>query len=308
MPSALSPNKFPALEEALGSLHFADASPSSSLPVTVRAASPAPVSASTAPRPRRAWHFTAISVGAVLAVIALWQLTGSLKWIDPLLLPPPSEIWASTLELLETGYRQVPLWQHFSVSVLRASAAFVAAIASGIPVGLAMGLSPGFNAVLNPFVQFLRPLPKIALIPLTVVWFGIGEGSKFFLIFISCFLTVVVGAAAAVSSVSQGRIRAARVLGASRRQIYTHVVLPNAAPELFTAVRLAIGIGWTSLIAAEMVAATSGLGWMVMNAGSYLRTDVVMLGIVLLGVTGYLFDFVLVLLQRATVPWAGKDI
>ena len=170
-----------------------------------------------------------------------------------------------------------------------------------------MGLSPGFNAVLNPFVQFLRPLPKIALIPLTVVWFGIGEGSKFFLIFISCFLTVVVGAAAAVGSVSQGRIRAARVLGANRRQIYTHVVLPNAAPELFTSVRLAVGIGWTSLIAAEMVAATSGLGWMVMNAGTYLRTDVVMLGIVLLGLTGYLFDLALVLAQRATVPWAGRD-
>ena len=126
-------------------------------------------------------------------------------------------------------------------------------------------------------------------------------------LFIACFLTVVVGAAAAVGGVSQGRIRAARVLGASRRQIYTHVVLPNAAPELFTSVRLAVGIGWTSLIAAEMVAATSGLGWMVMNAGTYLRTDVVMLGIVLLGLTGYLFDLALVLAQRATVPWAGRD-
>jgi taurine transport system permease protein len=185
--------------------------------------------------------------------------------------------------------------------------AFAVAIVIGVPIGLSMGLSPVVNALLNPFVQFLRPLPKIALIPLTVVWFGIGEGSKFFLIFISCFLTVAVGAAAAVASVSQGRIRAARVLGASRRQIYTHVVLPNAAPELFTAVRLGVGIGWTSLIAAEMVAATSGLGWMVMNAGSYLRTDLVMLGIVLLGVTGYLFDLALVLAQRALVPWAGQD-
>lgn len=259
-------------------------------------------------KPRRgSGYYATISTASVLVVLVLWQLSGTLKWVDPLLLPPPSEIWASTQELLETGYRQVPLWQHFSVSVLRASVAFVVAIVVGIPVGLGMGLSPGFNAVLNPFVQFLRPLPKIALIPLTVVWFGIGEGSKFFLIFISCFLTVVVGAAAAVASVSQGRIRAARVLGANRRQIYTHVVLPHAAPELFTSVRLAVGIGWTSLIAAEMVAATSGLGWMVMNAGSYLRTDLVMLGIVLLGLTGYLFDLALVLTQRATVPWAGRD-
>ena len=237
-------------------------------------------------RPQRGpWYYAALSAASVLVVLVLWQLSGTLKWIDPLLLPPPSEIWVSTRELLETGYRQIPLWQHFGVSVLRASVAFAVAIIVGIPIGLGMGLSPGFNAVLNPFVQFLRPLPKIALIP----------------------LTVVVGAAAAVGSVSQGRIRAARVLGANRRQIYTHVVLPNAAPELFTSVRLAVGIGWTSLIAAEMVAATSGLGWMVMNAGTYLRTDVVMLGIVLLGLTGYLFDLALVLAQRATVPWAGRD-
>ncbi|RYF41736.1 MAG: ABC transporter permease [Comamonadaceae bacterium] len=271
-----------------------------------------PVRAPATPAPpqsrvRRRGALALLSLAAVLAVLVLWQLSGSLQWIDPLLLPPPSEIWTSTVEMLETGYRQVPLWQHFGISVARAFVAFVAAILVGIPVGLAMGLSPVFNALVNPFVQFLRPLPKIALIPLTVVWFGIGEGSKFFLIFISCFLTVVVGAAAAVASVSQGRIRAARVLGASRRQIYTHVVLPNAAPELFTSVRLAVGIGWTSLIAAEMVAATSGLGWMVMNAGAYLRTDVVMLGIVLLGATGYLFDLALVLAQRALVPWAGQD-
>ena len=100
-----------------------------------------------------------------------------------------------------------------------------------------------------------------------MVWFGIGETSKFFLIFISCFLSVVVGAAAAVGGVSRARMLAAQTLGASGRQIFRYVVLPNALPEIFTSVRLSIGIGWTSLIAAELVAATSGLGWMVMNAG-----------------------------------------
>jgi taurine transport system permease protein len=161
--------------------------------------------------------------------------------------------------------------------------------------------------VLNPFVQFLRPLPKIALIPLVIVWFGIGEGAKFFLIFISSFLSIVVGAMAAVQGVSQGRLRAAQTLGASRRQQFVHVVLPDALPEVFTSVRLSIGIGWTSLIAAEMVAANSGLGWMVINAGSYLRTDVVLLGIVLLGLTGYAFDWLLQGLQRRHAPWTGRD-
>jgi taurine transport system permease protein len=291
MPSALSASEFVAI-----------AGTDRNARTTITPAAPAGKPAS-----RQHWRLIAISVGSVLWVLTLWQLSGSLHWIDPLLLPPPSEIATSTWELLETGYRQVPLWQHFGVSVLRALTAFFVAILTGIPVGLAMGLSPTVGAALNPFVQFLRPIPKIALIPLTVVWFGIGEGSKFFLIFLSCFLTVAVGAAAAVANVSQGRLRAARVLGANRRQIYTHVLLPAAAPELFTAVRLAVGIGWTSLIAAEMVAATSGIGWMVMNAGAYLRTDVVMLGIVILGFTGYLFDLALVLAQRASVPWAGHD-
>lgn len=255
----------------------------------------------------RRWQLPLVSVAAVLLFVVLWQLSGSLGWVDRLLLPPPSDLWLTVQELAVSGYRQTPLWQHFAVSTGRALLAFVAAITIGVPLGLAMGLSPLFAAALNPFVQFLRPLPKIALIPLVIVWFGIGEGSKFFLIFISSFLSIVVGASAAVLSVSQGRLRAARTLGASRRQQFVHVVLPDVLPEVFTSVRLSIGIGWTSLIAAEMVAANSGLGWMVINAGSYLRTDVVLLGIVLLGITGYAFDWLLQLLQRRFAPWTGRD-
>jgi taurine transport system permease protein len=258
------------------------------------------------PRLRR-YRLPLLSTASVALFVLLWQLSGSLGWVDPLLLPPPSDLWLTVQELLASGYRQTPLWQHFAVSSGRALLAFAAAIALGVPLGLAMGLSPLFAAVLNPFVQFLRPLPKIALIPLVIVWFGIGEGAKFFLIFISSFLSIVVGAMAAVQGVSQGRLRAAQTLGASRRQQFVHVVLPDALPEVFTSVRLSIGIGWTSLIAAEMVAANSGLGWMVINAGSYLRTDVVLLGIVLLGLTGYAFDWLLQGLQRRHAPWTGRD-
>ena len=257
--------------------------------------------------PWRRWKYPLVSGTTVTLFVLVWQLSGSLNWVDPLLLPPPSEILRTALELLASGYRQTPLWEHFLTSTARALVAFVAAIVSGVPLGLAMGLSPTLGAALNPFVQFLRPLPKIALIPLVIVWFGIGEGAKFFLIFISSFLSIVVGAAAAVLGVSQARLRAAQTLGANRRQLFLYVVLPNALPELFTSVRLSIGIGWTSLIAAEMVAASSGLGWMVINAGSYLRTDVVLLGIVLLGLTGYFFDWSLVRLQRRFAPWAGMD-
>ncbi|CNH37207.1 taurine transporter subunit [Yersinia frederiksenii] len=249
----------------------------------------------------------ALSVGAGISFFLLWQVVGAEQWIDPLLLPPLSDIALTAKELLQEGYRQVPLWQHIAVSVARALSAFAVAILVGVPLGLIMGLSEPIAALLNPFVQFLRPLPKIALIPLAVVWLGIGESSKFFLIFIATFLSVVVGASAAVERIGRARIRVAQTLGASRRQIFFRVVLPETLPELFTCVRLSIGIGWTSLIAAEMVAATSGLGWMVINASSYLRTDIVMLGILLLGGIGYLLDLLIVGLQRLLVPWAGRE-
>lgn len=276
------------------------------LPPATAPAAQAP-SARPAPRLSAPTRLALVSAASVLAVLLLWQASASLGWVDPLMLPAPTELWHTLVELAQEGYRQTPLWQHLMTSTLRALLAFVAAILVGVPLGLSMGLSPTLSAALNPFVQFLRPLPKIALVPLVIVWFGIGEGAKFFLIFIATVLSIVVGAAAAVAHVSQARLRAAQTLGASRRQLFSHVVLPHALPELFTTVRLAIGIGWTSLIAAEMVAANSGLGWMVINAGSYLRTDVVMLGILLLGLIGYGFDLLLVRLQRRYAPWAGKD-
>jgi taurine transport system permease protein len=269
------------------------------------------IASGSKPKPRKRlshyWRARAISVSAVVLVLLIWELSGVFAWIDPILLPPPTQVLEGTVELLRTGYRNVPLWQHIWVSVARGTVACSAAVVVGIPVGLSMGLYSDFRAALDPFVQFLRPIPKLAFIPLVIVWFGIGEGSKFFLIFLSCVLGVLASASAAVASVSEGRIRAAQVLGASRRQIIFRVVLPNALPELFTGIRLSVGIGWTALVAAEMVAANSGLGFMVINAGDYLRTDIVMLGILLLGIIGYSFDFFILTMQRIMVPWAGKD-
>ena len=124
-------------------------------------------------------HRFAIGGAAVIGLFAVWQVAAASGWIDAMFLPPPTEIARTTLDLLRNGYQQIPLWQHVLVSVVRALAAFVVSVVVGVPLGLAMGLSPLTSALLDPFIQFLRPLPKIALIPLTVVWFGIGETSKF---------------------------------------------------------------------------------------------------------------------------------
>jgi taurine transport system permease protein len=250
---------------------------------------------------------TIVSMAAVAVVIVLWGLASHYRLVTPLLMPSPLAILNTGITLSTEGYVDVPLWQHTLISVARAMAAFCVATIFGIPLGLYMGMSSSVNALLNPFIQFLRPVPKLALIPLVIVWFGIGEFSKFLLIFLATFLTVVVSGAAAVKNVKEGRIRVALTLGANQYQIFRRVMLPSALPELFVGVRMAIGIGWTTLIAAEMIASSSGLGYMVMNASSYLRTDVVIIGIFLLGTIGYALDVLLVLAQRRLVPWMGKE-
>lgn len=247
-----------------------------------------------------------LGAASVFLVVAAWEAAGRLRLVDPLLLPPPSEILSTAVELARGGYRQSPLWAHVALSLARALAAFAAAVVTGIPLGIAMGMSPTFGALIDPFVQFLRPLPKLALIPLVILWFGIGETSKVLLIYVSTVLSILVGAAAAVGQVRRQQLRAARALGASGFRMFRYVILPSILPDLFVTVRLSFGIGWTTLIAAEMIASEAGLGWMVVNAGAYLRTDIVMLGIVLLGATGYALDLALVGLQKWATPWAGR--
>jgi taurine transport system permease protein len=248
-----------------------------------------------------------VSVLSVGIFVGVWYVCGRLKLMSPLILPPPQEIWLSLTEILEEGYHHISLWQHVGISLGRAMVAFILAVVLGVPLGLAMGLFPVLSSALEPFVQFFRPLPKIALIPLAILWLGIGEVSKVFLIFLSTLFTVVVGSAASVKSVGQGKLRLGAALGANRLQLVWRFILPASLPEIFTSIRLAVGVGWTTLIASEMVAAESGMGWMVMNASSYMRTDIVMIGIILLGLTGYLLDYLLVVVERLTVPWAGRE-
>jgi taurine transport system permease protein len=248
-----------------------------------------------------------ISFLSVFIFLLAWDLTGRLKLVNPVILPPPSDIWDSAVEIFTKGYRHRPLWYHLGSSVGRALAAFFLAIITGLPLGLAMGLLPKLSSILDPFIQFFRPVPKLALIPLVILWLGIGEVSKIFLIYVSALLTLMVGCSASVKGVSQNKLRLGQALGANKWQILLHFVLPSALPDIFTSTRLAFGVGWTTLIASEMVAADSGLGWMVLNASSYMRTDIVILGIIFLGLTGYFLDFILVMLQKLMVPWAGKN-
>ncbi len=250
---------------------------------------------------------TAIAVVTVVALLLLWWVATHNGWIRDLFLPTPERIITSFADAWKgdiQGGR--PLYEHFGWSLFRVFFAFALACVTAIPVGIAMGVSRIARGIFDPPVEFYRPLPPLAYLPLIVIWFGIEETAKVVLIYLACFAPLAMAARAGVKSVMIEQINAAYSLGASKWQVIRHVVIPAALPEIFTGMRIAIGFGWTTLVAAEMVAATAGLGQMVLNASNFLRTDVVIMGIFVIGIVAYSFDLLMRYIERAVVPWKGR--
>jgi len=250
---------------------------------------------------------TALSVVTMVALFALWWVASHLRWLPPLFLPTPETVFTRLYESAMGQLTDAPLATHFGWSMFRVFSAFIAACLTAIPIGIAMGVSRVARGIFDPPIEFYRPLPPLAYLPLIVIWFGIDEFAKVLLIYLACFAPLALSARAGVRSVSQEQLHAAYSMGASRWQVIVHVIVPAALPDILTAMRIAIGFGWTTLVAAEMVAATHGLGQMVLNASNFLRTDIVMMGIIVIGAIAYLFDLLMRYAERVLVPWKGKD-
>ncbi len=249
----------------------------------------------------------AISIVTVIAIFSLWWVATHFGWIRDIFLPTPERIAGSFVEAWRGDIQGgKPLWEHFWWSLVRVFAAFVFACVTAIPAGIAMGVSRVARGIFDPPVEFYRPLPPLAYLPLIVIWFGIEETAKIVLIYLACFAPLAMAARAGVKSVMIEQISAAYSMGASKWQVIWHVIIPAAMPEIFTGMRIAIGFGWTTLVAAEMVAATAGLGQMVLNASNFLRTDVVIMGIVVIGAVAYAFDLLMRYIERLVVPWKGR--
>jgi taurine transport system permease protein len=160
--------------------------------------------------------------------------------------------------------------------------------------------------VLDPLIEFYRPIPPLAYLPLIVIWCGIGELSKVLLIYLAIFAPIAIATATGVRTVDPTRLRAAQSLGATRAQLIRHVILPSALPDILTGVRIGLGVGWSTLVAAELIAATSGLGFMVQSAAQFLVTDVVVLGILVIALIAFAMEMGLRALQHKLVPWHGQ--
>ncbi|MEG2826878.1 MAG: taurine ABC transporter permease TauC [Acinetobacter sp.] len=250
----------------------------------------------------------ALSLSSVLSVLVIWYLITALKIVPSLFLPSPQAVWQKFLEVSQQGFMKATLWQHLAASISRVLLALVAAIAIGVPLGLWMGLNKWVRAVLDPLVELLRPIPPLAYLPLLVIWFGIGETTKVLLIFFSILAPVIISSTHGVLSHQLNRERAALSLGASQSQVFWHVILPTALPHILTGVRIGLGVGWSTLVASELVAADRGIGFMVQSAAQFLITDTVVLDIIVIAIVAVSFELFLRWLQKQLSPWYGQQL
>jgi taurine transport system permease protein len=260
-----------------------------------------------APREPRKLSSRPVSAITIALLLLVWTVAAALNLVSPVFLPSPAAVLSKLAEVSTTGFVDATLWQHLVASLARVFAALAVSIVVGIPVGLAIGLSTVGRGIFDPLLEFLRPIPPLAYLPLVVIWFGIGEPSKVLVIAIAMVAPIALSTAAGVRGVQRDCVNAARSFGATRGQVVRHVVLPSALPSIITGVRIALGAGWTTLVAAELVAATRGLGFMIQSAAQFLVTDVVILGILVIAAVAFLLEFMIRRLERAVVPWAGRE-
>lgn len=233
------------------------------------------------------------------ALIGIWW--GVVVQTGSVIFPTPWQVVTGTLELVEDG----TLWEHISSSLMRVGAGFLLAVVTAIPLGLWMGRVDGAYATLNPIFQILRPISPIAWIPLAILWFGVGNASPIFLIFIAAVFPLIVQTAAGVHTIDMRYLNAAENFGVSRYKLYRQVIVPAVLPDLIVGMRISLGVAWLVVVAAEMIALRSGLGYMIMdsrNAGN--RYDLVVAGMIIIGVIGLLLDGLMRLMEGLkSVRW-----
>ena len=215
------------------------------------------------------------------------------------LLPPPQDVVKAAWELGQSG----ELWKHLGHSIKRELVAFAWALIA-VPIGIAMGWWKAVERQVDPVVEVLRPVPPLAWIPLSILWFGIDDTQNQFIIFLGCFFPILLNTIAGVKGVEPNLVRAARCLGASETSILWRVVLRAALPQIITGIRVGLGVGWMALVAAELVGANSGLGFLINDARTVLRTDYVIVGMATIGVVGLVIDRVIRTIVARTLPWS----
>ncbi len=245
----------------------------------------------------------ALGLASVSLLLIAWWVLSTNNLVNQLFLPEPAKVWDAFVTTATTGYQGATLTEHIYESLKRILSGFSLACAVGIPLGLVMGVNRHVRAFFDPLIEIFRPLPPLGIYTLLVMWLGIGETSKVALLFLAGLPALTISAMEAVKGVDPAFLRAARSLGATRWQLLRHVYIPGCLPEILTGMRIALGFTYTVLVAAEIVAAPAGLGWLVWDASKFLMSDVVIMGLLVLAITGFALDRILRTLEGALTPW-----
>jgi ABC-type nitrate/sulfonate/bicarbonate transport system permease component len=250
----------------------------------------------------RTWHLVTRYIPLFLFFV-VWEILSQNLTSLQNMLPPPSEVLEGGWQLLKKGTLQRDLF----ASLKRVAIALVFAAAIGFPLGAALGASKRFAWFCEPIVNFFRPIPPLAWIPLSILWFGINDAQNQFIIFLGAFFPIVLNTMEGVRNVDRQLIRAARTLGASRFAIAMTVVLPASLPAMFIGFRIGTGIAWMALVAGELVAATSGLGFLISQGRLLYRSDFIIVGMIMIGLTGLVLDGIIRLFQARVTPWRADE-
>ena len=256
-----------------------------------------------APARIRTWApGTGLALSSFLALFLIWCLLAYSGAVKELFLPQPHRVLLSFGEMQREGI----LWQYTWDSTYRVMVGWAMAVALAVPLGLLIATSRRFAALFQPLMEFARYLPVVALVPLTLLYFGIGDLQKFMVIFLGTFFQLVLMVADTTANVPQDLSRAAATLGANQAQIYRLVLIPGALPGIMDDLRITIGWAWTYLVVAELVAANSGLGYMILRAQRFLAIERIFAGLIIIGLLGLATDRLFKWLTRISVPWSEK--
>ena len=248
---------------------------------------------------QRPW--STLSLVTIIFLLCLWWLlTSGIHAIKPLYFPSPEAV----LQTLEVMHQK--LWLHALATLLRVVASWCIGCSLGVLVGLTMVRSSTFRSLFSPIIEGLRPVPPVALIPLVIVWFGIGESGKLFLAGLSCFMVLVVNTIVSARNVSPVYIQAAKSLGASDNEIYSTVILPAIVPELLSGGRIAVALAFAVTVAAEFMGAEYGIGYLIMQASRTLNTEVVLIGTFVIGIEAFVLDRLLQQVTHYITRWTEK--
>jgi taurine transport system permease protein len=257
---------------------------------------------------RRRLLARALSVAVLLAV--WWAVCAAGLWSE-LIVPPPGRVWDAFVQSVTTdgprrGLSDHLLWEHLAASLGRIGRGMGWAIVVGLPLGLVVASVRPVRVVVEPYVSFLRSLPPLAYFSLLIIWFGIDDTSKVWLLFLAAFPPITLATVSGVERVRPEFVEAARALGASRRQVVRVAVLPSVVPDVLTGIRLALGFAWTTIVAAETSNGIPGIGGLAWATKKELRSDVAVMCVIVIGITALVLDNGVRLLERRLAPWKGR--